>query len=443
MLHPDSFLKYLEQLLPSYRSRNYLLAISGGVDSMVLLDLFRSQALSVEVAHVNYKLRGNDSDADKNLIADYCQRHHLKFHLYEVSEVDNQPENSIQNWARNLRYQFFREVQKAEGLEYLVTAHHLNDELETFLIHLSRGSGLYGLSGIPANKNNILRPFLHIAKEDIYAFAAAQDIDYREDESNKKSDYLRNKIRLEVVPQLLETNENFLKNFRRSLDYLQQNREFVQQQMASIEEQILADDGPEKIIYDKVYFHKQDDFVKFEILRKFGFEDALEIEKIFLAQTGKSFYSKNHQILINRDELIITKNNDPEEELEEIPVLQTLSNTNETQVNIKEILLQNTTLISPKNTDKAEGLWELDADKVVLPLRLRRWKTGDIIYPAGMFGKKKVAKFFKDEKLSLLDKKEIWLLIDHHDQILGVLPLRQDRRAIKTSKTANCIKVRF
>ena len=153
MLTKETFNHALRNLLQNPESSHFLLAVSGGADSMALLQLFYSLELKFQVAHVNYHLRGKDSDADQELVKNFCSENNIPFHLYEVSDKDQKPENSIQNWARNLRYDFFREIQKTENLDYLVTAHHLNDQLETFLINLSKASGIHGLSGIPANES--------------------------------------------------------------------------------------------------------------------------------------------------------------------------------------------------------------------------------------------------------------------------------------------------
>ena len=248
MLNNVSFLDEMERLQPLSIEQNYLLAISGGPDSMAILDLFSKNKFSFQVAHVNYKLRGEDSDLDQKIVEDFCLKNDLNFHLYEVSSLDNQPQNSIQNWARNIRYQFFKNIQKQGNLGFLVTAHHLNDDLETFLINLSRGSGLVGLSGIPAQKNNILRPLLPFSKKEIYQYLAENKVHFREDETNKKSDYLRNKIRNEIIPKLEETNDHFLNNFKKSLMYLQQSRAFVETQINLIEKELLIRNSNKTIL---------------------------------------------------------------------------------------------------------------------------------------------------------------------------------------------------
>jgi tRNA(Ile)-lysidine synthase len=230
MLSPDNFQKKLKKICPSYEDKKYLLAVSGGADSMVLASLFKMHHLKFEVAHINYKLRGADSDLDQKLVEDFCKKHQIKLHLYEVSEKDKKPENSVQLWARNLRYAFFFKILEEEKLDFIVTAHHLNDEVETFIINLSRGSGIKGLSGIPANENRILRPLLSFSKKEIYAFAKENHIEFREDLSNQKNDYLRNKIRNQVILKLEDAEPNFLENFANSISYLQDANTYLQNQ---------------------------------------------------------------------------------------------------------------------------------------------------------------------------------------------------------------------
>ncbi|MCI3938182.1 tRNA lysidine(34) synthetase TilS [Chryseobacterium aahli] len=434
MLEKSTFKKQLENLISFPENQRYLLAVSGGADSMVLAYVFNVLGLNFEIAHVNYKLRGEDSDADQKVVEDFCFKNDIKFHLYEASEEDNKPENSIQLWARELRYAFFKQIQEKENLEFLVTAHHLNDQLETFIINLSKASGIKGLSGIPANDNKILRPLLHFSKDEIYDFAKEHKIEYREDLSNKKSNYLRNKIRNEIVPKLLEANDHFLENFKKSLSYLNQTKDFVHQQIAEIENRITIPNKKHKIL-DREKLNLESDFVKFEILKKHGFEKEEEIKKIFKSETGSAFFSKDFQLVINRNELILNQLNQEKENTEEIILTQAFDlNQNRVEVNISDEI---STIEEINKTFK----WEFDAEKITFPLKLRRKEEGDVFYPIGFSGKKKVSKFFKDEKLSILAKQKIWLLTDGNNSVLGIIPFRQDRRYAKDERTKSILTI--
>lgn len=441
MLEKSSFSYQLENLVCHPEKHTYLLAVSGGADSMVLASLFRdlrkhqdNSGYEFQIAHINYKLRGNDSDLDQKVVQDFCEKNHIKFHLYEVSAEDHQPENSIQLWAREIRYRFFKEIQQNEMLEFLVTAHHLNDQLETFIINLSKAAGINGLSGIPSNDNHILRPLLNFSKKEIYQFAEENNIEFREDLSNKKNDYLRNKIRNKIVPALLETNDHFLENFKKSSSYLNQTKDFVQKQIQEIENKLTVFNPDHKIL-SKEKLDQESDFVKFEILKKYGFSQEEEIPKFFKSENNSSFFSKEYELIVNRNELIFVDKNKKQEIEHEITLLERFDfSKDQININLSD---------SIKNIDGINKSmdWDFDAEKLQFPLRLRKQKDGDEFFPINFSGKKKVSKFFRDEKLSILARQKIWILTDSSDSVLGIIPFRQDRRYAKNEKTKWSLKI--
>lgn len=427
----------LQNLVPNPETSTYLLAVSGGADSMVLAHIFNDLGFQFQVAHINYKLRGEDSDLDQKVVQDFCKKKNIKFNVYEVSQKDNKPVNSIQLWARELRYDFFKEIREKENLDFLVTAHHLNDQLETFIINLSKAAGINGLAGIPANDNNILRPLLPFSKEEIYAFAKEHHIEYREDLSNQKNDYLRNKIRHEIVPKLRETNSHFLENFKKSSLYLNRTKDFVQQQIQEIENRISIFNKHYKVL-SKEQLARESTFVKFEILKKYGFNQEGEIAKIFTAENGSIFFSKDYQLLVNYGELVLQKL-DEKFHLniteEEIVLLEKFDfSENQKAINLENIME------SIEEID-IEFNWHFDAEKIRFPLQLRRQKTGDEFYPSGFSGKKKVSKFFRDEKISNLARQKIWILTDSENTVLGVIPYRQDRRYAGSEKSGYILRI--
>ncbi len=430
MLSILKFQNVLEQLLSQSQQKTYLLAVSGGVDSMVLADFFQVSGLNFHIAHINYHLRNEDSNLDQKVVSDFCEKHKIPFHLYEVSENDNQPKNSIQNWARELRYRFFREIQEKENLDFLVTAHHLNDQLETFIINLSKASGIQGLSGIPANENGIIRPLLDFSKDEIYDFAKQNQIEFREDKSNQKTDYLRNKIRHHIVPELEKINLDFLSNFSKSINYINQSKDFINQYVDDKIEILKINSSGNQVVINKEKFSEESELIRYEILKRFGFTDENEMQKVLTAQTGSSFFNSEFQLIINRNELIFEKKKE-----------QRGKNKDEIFLEIKE-----NQIIIPKNIKKeiqefGNCFWKIDKQKVQLPLKLRKKQEGDLFFPIGMIGKKKISKFFKDEKLSILAKQKIWLLCDADEQILGVLPFRQDGR-FSSDKSSDYLEVR-
>lgn len=430
MLSEQIFEDQLSEILPQYQSKKILVAVSGGVDSMVLFHLLKSRVAHLEVAHINYHLRGQDSNDDEVLVRNYCEQNQTPFHIYNVTEKDQKPQGSIQLWARELRYRFFKTVMAEQQLDYLATAHHLNDQLETFIINLSRGSGIKGLAGIPEHRKQIIRPLLHFSKAEIYTYADTHQIPFREDGSNTKNDYLRNFIRNTISPKLLETNPNFLEHFGNSLNYLREASDFIDEEITQKLQQITIKKTSEAWVISKDKLAQLSEFAQYEILKRLGFKAKAEHYKIFEAETGSVFYGNDYQLLINREELILT------------PISNELTHEDEVLIDVpysKEIDLKDYISV---DFDKSFE-WYFDETQLQFPLKLRKQKGGDQFQPIGMKGKKKVAKFFKDEKLSILAKSKMWLLCDASDTILGVAPLRQDGRYAANPKDKNLIIIRL
>ena len=302
MLDFNNFKKILMTLGEDIPSKKFLLAVSGGADSAVLSHLFRVSGFEFQIAHVNYHFRGEDSNLDQKVVEDFCKKNNIKFHLKDVSEEEKSQMKSLQNWAREIRYNFFFNLLEKENLDFIVTAHHLNDELETFIINLSRGSGIKGLSGIPKNENRILRPFLTFSKSEIYAFAEENNIDFREDKSNQKDDYLRNKIRNKIVPKITEIFPNFLEQFGESIGYLATVNQFFQEEIQKTFEEIFIDGNEYDFTLNKEILFQKHKTIIIEIIRKLGFT-GIEIEKIMSAENGKFFRSSTHEITIKRKEI--------------------------------------------------------------------------------------------------------------------------------------------
>ncbi len=433
----ESFQQKLVQICRDYQHRKFLLAVSGGVDSMVLAELFHHQNIDFHIAHINYKLRGNDSEQDQKKVENFCEKNSIPVHIYQVSDADQKPEGSIQLWARELRYQFFSEILEKEKLDFLVTAHHLNDNLETFIINLSRGSGIKGLSGIPKNANNILRPLLSFSKDELYAYAAQNQVEFGEDYSNKKNDYLRNQIRNEIVPLLMKTNVGFLENFAQSIQHLSDAKDFVKDQISKIQTEISTVQNEETII-NKIQLAAESTFVQFEILRKYGYTDPKEISKIFTANIGSQFFSEDFVLLVDRNHLIISSKSETQDHKDEEKIIICESKTEIIEKRI--INLRDFITLDEDNTD-ASLSWELDLQKIKFPIILRHRKEADLFYPIGMKGKQKISKFLKDKKISIFAKQKIWLLTDDEENILGIIPFRQDRRFAAQHNDAEKISI--
>jgi tRNA(Ile)-lysidine synthase len=408
-LNKQNFHREISTLLPKYEEVRFLLAASGGADSMVMANLLKSFGIDFQIAHINYKLRGEDSDLDEMVVRDFCKKNEIKFHVYRVSEQDKKPQNSIQLWARHLRYAFFNKIKSEENLDYIVTAHHLNDELETFIINLSRASALQGLSGIPKNKNQILRPLLKFCKTEIYKFAAENNIEFREDKSNQKSDYLRNFIRHEITPQLLKTNGNFLENFSKTLTYLDISQDFILKEIEQ-KQKNLSTEINGKIVFNKEKLRQETDFVKFELLKTYGFKKMNEIGKIFTAENGSRFFSKTHCLKITSRELVISFLDTFQ--IDWVPI--SINKTSE--IHISDYVV---------NYQEQKKIWKVNAGKIHWPIILRSPLPTDIFHPFGMKGKKSVQKFIRELKRSETENLAL-VLADSLENVLGIVPFRQN-----------------
>jgi len=418
MLSKENFIEHFAQLSPDFREKNFLLAVSGGADSMVLLHLFLNLNIHIEVAHVNYHLRGEDSNLDQKLVQDFCAAHAVKFHLYEAVSQDEKPKN-IEIWARNLRYKFFFDLLEKHSLDYLATAHHLNDQLETFLIHLSRGSGITGLSGIPENKNQILRPLLHFTKKEIYNYAQKNEIPFREDRTNAEDHFLRNRIRHHITPELEKTHPAFWVNFDKSINFLNQYKSFIESKILETLNDITLESNENQWIIDKNKLKTLSNIEQYEVFKKLGFPNVLEQKKLWGSENGKKFIAEEGTIYLHQNKIILLKNN----------TIENFNYSISLELNKKINFPQNLLIADYKIADVSPD-WEIDLKKIKLPLKLRKPENGEYFYPKGMQGKKRIVKFFRDERIPIFARSNIWLLVDAENQILGILGYRQDSRFV-------------
>ena len=427
MLELNGFKQNLLSLSENFSEKRFLLAVSGGVDSMVMASLFKELNCNFEIAHVNYHFRGEDSNLDQQLVEKFCQEHHIPFHLRDISEEEKENMTSLQTWARDIRYDFFFSVLKNQNLDFIVTAHHLNDELETFIINLSRGSGIKGLSGIPRNKNQILRPLLNYSKEDIYEFAKIHNVPFREDKSNEKHNYLRNFIRHEISPKLYKTQDRFLDQFQKAIAHLHETQTFLHEFISKISIEI-CNVNKEEIMVDKIKFDALHPYLQSELLKNYGFENRSEIEKISNAETRKKFFSKEYQLTVDRTFYLISKKNNTNETISNNIVLP-----HQQEFSLQEFL---------PDLPFYGKTWHVNQDKASLPLQLRKKEDGDLFFPIGCSYKKLISKFLKDLKLSISEKENVWVLCDAKENIIGVIPYTQDKRS-SSPETENSIKIMF
>lgn len=431
----DQFKQHIAQKFPESVSGKTLLAVSGGVDSMVLLHLYFALKLDFAVAHCNFQLRGTESDLDEKLVADFCIKNNIPFFVerFDTMQIVEARKLSIQIAARELRYNWFKQICIDQNYQFIATAHHLDDQAETFLINFTRGTGIDGLVGIPEKNENIIRPLLSFSREDILKYAIENEIAWREDQSNASTKYLRNKMRHMVLPVLKEENAEFLKSFQNTLNHLKQTQLLANDAVAFFEKDCvkMIDDQLE-IDLEKAQNFNNNKIYLLQVLKRYGFTSADEIKKICSSEAGKVLKNDQYTILKDRKKLII---------FEEKSVLKHVFYIKSKDDVLNLPLFMNISEVETEefNTDKRTIF--VNSNLLKWPLVLRRKKTGDYFQPFGMNGIKKVSKFFKDEKLSKIQKDNTWILENGDGKIIWIVGLRADDRFKITSNNQKKYKI--
>jgi len=432
----DKIQNHLIQNLSFLKDRKLLLAVSGGLDSIILSHLFHRLDYNIAIAHCNFNLRGEESDGDEAFVRQFAADNFISIFVtrFDTASFASDSKVSIQVAARQLRYAWFDEVLQNEGFDYLLTAHHLDDSLETFLINFTRGTGLEGLTGIPQQNGKVIRPLLPFTRNEIDVYAKENGIKWREDSSNASDKYLRNKLRHDVVPMLKSLNPAFADSFRQTLENLQQAQSLAEDAAVIIYKQVVTDADNQKCInipqLKRLPNYKA---YLYQWLRPFGFTAWEDIYGLADAQSGKYILSEGFRLLKDREQLILEPlrilDNEPVYTIEEFQV--------KIEIPIK-LILEKASSIDKNPTKKVIFV---DNQLINFPLFLRRWQEGDYFYPAGMMGqKKKVSKYFKDEKFSLADKENTWLLCSG-ESIVWIVGHRADERFRPKKETNTILKI--
>ncbi len=430
------FQKHLDKNFPFLKKSNILIASSGGIDSTILAHLFHQTDLSCSLAHCNFSLRAKESDLDETFVKNLGS--FLNFPVYTTTfnteKYASAKGISIQMAARELRYDWFEKTAKKHQLPYIITGHHKDDVLETVLINFTRGTGLDGLTGIPAINGKVARPLLPFSREEIQKYAEKNNIIWREDESNSSLKYFRNKIRHEIVPILKELNPNFLQSFDNTLSNLKESQVIIKDRIESLKKHVFSynENGIHSISIKKIEELKSPKANLYEILKPYGFANSKDTTSLLKAQSGKQLFSKTHRLLKNRDELLLS-------------ILQ--KNTEDTFVipkntkSIKEPIALSFSEIESVGQFSSTTAY-IDKKKLNNTFIVRKWQKGDYFYPIGMNGKKKLSNYFKDQKMSLLQKEETWLLCDGND-IVWVIGKRMDDRYKISKNTEIILEIKF
>lgn len=429
--------KYIDDHFSFLKDTKLLIAISGGLDSVVLTHLLHQLEFNISLAHCNFKLRGNDSDLDEVFVKNLGKNLAIKTHTTQFNTNKYATENklSTQLAARELRYNWFNKLCDKHHFEYILTAHHADDNLETFLINLSRGTGLEGLTGIPAINGIIVRPLLSFSRDEILNFATKSNIKWREDESNAETKYLRNKIRHNISPILKEINPNFLNSFTKTIEYLNQSQQIVNDKVDEISVEIIEKEGDLiKINIVKLLKLKNPKAYLYQLLKPYKFTEWDDVFNLIYAQSGKRILTKFYTLLKDREFLLLLRTDEKNSLKNESFLIQKKNKTINVPINLS------ITQVDEQTTVNVNTIY-VDGDLLNYPLSLRRWTAGDYFYPTGMLGHKKVSKYFKDEKISVVNKNKIWLLCSSENEIIWIVGKRQDRRFLPTEKTTKLIRI--
>ncbi|WP_420601961.1 tRNA lysidine(34) synthetase TilS [Flagellimonas sp.] len=429
----ERFKTHIQNNFSFLKGKRLLLACSGGLDSVVLAHLSVRSDLDVTLVHCNFNLRGEESDGDELFVRNLANdlKTEIEVKSFNTQEQVQFGKGSIQMVARKLRYHWFNELMDNKGFDYVLTAHHADDSLETFLINLSRGTGLDGLTGIPAQNDKVVRPLLSFSRNQISAYAHKENLKWREDSSNQDDKYLRNKIRLEIVPRLKELHPTFLENFKQTQSHLHQTGTIVAQYIAQLKKDLFKREGDRfKINIGHLLELQPVEAYLYQLFKPYGFTEWNDVKQLLTAMSGKEVHSKTHRLLKDREHLFLSK---MELGNKETYLISEENSSIETPVplQIEEV----------KSIDEAlKNVVFLDKEKLNYPLILRNWEKGDYFYPFGMRGKKKLSKFFKDEKMDVLSKEKQWLLCSGND-IVWVMGKRQDERFKVDDSTKTILKI--
>jgi tRNA(Ile)-lysidine synthase len=441
----QKFRHFLDKEQLFSKSNKILVANSGGIDSMVLTKLLELDGFDFGIAHCNFRLRGDESNADEEFVQQLAEKLKVPFFCrsFETEEYARAHRCSIQEAARELRYGWFEKLILETEFDYYATAHHFDDQIETFFINLFRGTGVSGLRGINPITGRCVRPLLFATRTEIEDFANAHHIACREDSSNKSDHYLRNRIRHHVLPALEVAKPDFRHGFATTFKNLRFVENFIGHQMQIISGQIITDKhGYLQIDLKKLRSFKHLHFILFELLKPMGFnyDTVLDIVNSLEGTPGKTFYAGKVKLVVDRDALLLVPDDrDAAPGAGRRFRVYEYETATDSPVKLKMDKLPFT---SDYKIELGNEVAQLDFDKLTFPLEIRKAETGDFFYPFGMKGKKKLSDYFTDEKFSAARKLQTWLLVSA-GQIAWVIGHRPDDRFKITPDTKTIYRVRL
>ena len=436
-----SFKKFIESNQLFQNSDKVLLTISGGIDSMVMLDLFIKSNTKIAVAHCNFGLRSNESDGDEKLVFNTCQKNNIEYFAIKFNTKSFAEENkiSIQMAARQLRYDWFNKIALENNCQFIATAHHQNDVAETMLINITRGTGMSGLHGILPKKNNIIRPLLFTNKAEITHYANENNIDFREDSSNKKDDYWRNKIRHLVIPKLEELNTNAVNNFYLLSKKISADEILLNERINELKSQFVKTSNNLVYINLEIMQHAAVTSLLFKILSEYNLNETaiLNIIENHQNNSGIIFESETHEALIDR-EFIIIRERKTEEFHQTLLIENTIQKMN---TPMGEISFET---MNEKPSIFSKDFLYLNIEKTGNEFIIQTWQQGDRFKPLGMNGNKLVSDYLIDKKINVFEKQKCMVLVSKKtNEIVALIPYQISNDYKLRNDSKSVLKISF
>lgn len=435
----EQFLTFIKEQNLVTPEDKILLTVSGGIDSMTMLHLFKSCGFNVSIAHCNFTLRGAESDGDEELVTRTAQQLGIALHInrFDTLAYAEQYKLSIQMAARELRYNWFNQLAQTNNYARIATAHNANDVVETMLINLTRGTGIHGLTGIGVINGDIIRPLLFASRTQIEQYVKENNIAYREDSSNAETKYIRNEIRHNIIPRFEQLNPAFRTGITNTARILNDVETVYNAHIERLKTLVIKQENTlYHIQIAALINHAVTAPQLFELLSEydFTFDTAENMLKNLSGQPGACYYSRTHKIVKDRSSFILypLKVNEVESY-----TIQKGDCSFDGEIKLElNTFLSNDDFTLKRNRE----VGSFDIDKLSFPLTLRRWKKGDIFYPFGMRGKKKISDYFSDQKMSIPEKENTWILCSAED-IIWVVNHRTDNRFCITKNTREILQI--
>jgi tRNA(Ile)-lysidine synthase len=426
MLPVKSFTDFIEQNKLFDGNSKVLAAVSGGMDSVLMVHLLKSAGYNFGIAHCNFQLRGDESLSDQEFCNNLAMQTCVPFHTVSFDTLKHAAAEKIstQMAARDLRYQWFEQVRQQSGYTVIALAHHQNDAIETILLNLTRGTGIAGMHGILPKNGTLVRPLLFLNRHEVKNIIDENSLAYVEDSSNASVKYARNKIRLEVVPKLKELNPALEHTFEKNLGHFRDLELFLEQQVATLKKELFKHKGDEiHISIEALKKLEPKRLLIYKLLQEFGFNETVtdDLIEALDKHAGRVFESAGYRLLLDRGTLILAK-------LSHGTQQEVIVSKNEREVSYagyKLSILHDDSPLIVKNNPMAVSI---DTDLLIYPITLRPWKQGDRFYPLGMRKAKKISDFFIDQKVPLHEKEAIPLLVNGNGDIIWIGGYRPDDR---------------